>query len=531
LSASPYILEINNCIFTNADIQFSYGYSLDARDCSFTNGSIIATHEQGATGFINLDHCDIYNSEGGYSSGSIIIDDYNSYSITNCKIEHDYLARGISIFNSGNILFNNRRIYNCEIYSLPNRTGTIMEGLCIYNSLINIDKNYIHDNGYGIFILNNSESYDNNITGDGGATEEEDTQRIKNNTYSQIIMSEDCFPAKFEHNCIYNDNDQGNYLKYISECSEEQFDISDNYWGEDEVELNDHLDPFQCFKCTSIWNLQGQLKDLDMAEMLYDSSIVLINDGSLSQAEAVFHAIITTYPSSVFAVSSIKNLYYLKKLSGQGYQNLKYYYDSLYVSTEMHNLVKLSRFFSNQCDVELGNYADAINWNDSVLLNPDTFEDSIFALIDRDYVYLKMQHENGKFDPLGIPSFVPKTYKAYVIKRNQLLDLLKTNDTDSNGEEPPDANGNQDFETVLHQNYPNPFNDQTTFSFSLAEDSDVSLIIYDQLGRKAHSFPIKFYEKGTQTIDFMNDKLAPGVYYYKISINNKPLGARKLMVL
>jgi len=65
----------------------------------------------------------------------------------------------------------------------------------------------------------------------------------------------------------------------------------------------------------------------------------------------------------------------------------------------------------------------------------------------------------------------------------------------------------------------------------LAEDSEVSLFIYDQLGRQVLSFPMKFYEKGTHSIDFINNKLSPGVYYYKISVNNKPLDARKLIVL
>ncbi|MFA4863459.1 MAG: T9SS type A sorting domain-containing protein, partial [Bacteroidales bacterium] len=119
----------------------------------------------------------------------------------------------------------------------------------------------------------------------------------------------------------------------------------------------------------------------------------------------------------------------------------------------------------------------------------------------------------------------------FIIKRDELLDLLKNNDSNSAEVDPPDNYENQDFEESLHQNYPNPFKDHTTFSFTLAENSDVSLCIYDQLGRKVMSFPIKFYSKGTHSIDFMNDKLSPGVYFYKILINNKPLDAKKLMVL
>lgn len=416
---------------------------------------------------------------------------------------------------------------DCEIYNPPSRTSLVTDGILVYNSISDIQNNNIHNNGYGIALLNNSQS---TITGKKEFVTEEETQRIKNNFYNQVIIAENCFPTKFEWNSIYNNNLTGTYISYTSECEENEFDISDNYWGGPD-DINDNLYPWQCYNYKPIWQIQGQLKDLDMAKVLYDSTMVLISLGSFSQAEAIFKDIILSYPSSKYAVAAIKDLFYLKNVFDQDYQRLQNYYDSTAVHTVQQNLAKLSRFFSNQCDVELGNYQNSINWNDSVLLNPESFEDSIFALIDRDYVYLRMQHETGKSDPLGIPSFVPKTHNDFIIKRDELLDLLKTNDSNAPDVDPPDNEEIQNFKTCLHQNYPNPFKDQTTFSFTLQQDSEVSMCIYDQLGRQVISFPQTFYEKGTHSIDFINDKLSPGVYYYKISVNNKPLDARKLMVL
>ena len=278
--------------------------------------------------------------------------------------------------------------------------------------------------------------------------------------------------------------------------------------------------------------MHSQLKDDDIAEVLYDSSMVLVDSGLYSQAESIFKNIILTYPSSKYAIASIKNLFYLKDVFDQDYQGLQSYYDSVVIATEQPNLGKVSNFFSNQCDVELGNYQNAINWNDSVLVNPELFEDSIFALIDRDYVYLLSQHESGKSDPLIIvPSFVPKTFKDFIVKRDNLLDLLKIDNSSSLGIELPYTDEYQDFEECLHQNYPNPFKDQTTFSFTLLQDSEVTMCIYDEFGRKVLNFPKKCYAKGTHSIDFINDKLSPGVYFYKISVNNKPENARKLMIL
>ena len=50
----------------------------------------------------------------------------------------------------------------------------------------------------------------------------------------------------------------------------------------------------------------------------------------------------------------------------------------------------------------------------------------------------------------------------------------------------------------LQQNYPNPFNPTTRFTFSVAAQADVSLMIYDVLGRKIRTL--------------VDDEKAPGVY-------------------
>jgi hypothetical protein len=84
---------------------------------------------------------------------------------------------------------------------------------------------------------------------------------------------------------------------------------------------------------------------------------------------------------------------------------------------------------------------------------------------------------------------------------------------------------------TLSQNYPNPFNPMTTIEFTLAEDSKVSLKVFDILGREVATLMIGELKAGVlhqQTFDV--SKLSSGMYIYRLQTGNKSL-AKKLMVL
>lgn len=73
----------------------------------------------------------------------------------------------------------------------------------------------------------------------------------------------------------------------------------------------------------------------------------------------------------------------------------------------------------------------------------------------------------------------------------------------------------------LEQNYPNPFNPTTTIRFSLAEKSNVSLKVYDMLGREVASL-LNNQElgAGSQNVTFDASKLASGIYVYTLKAGN-----------
>ena len=68
---------------------------------------------------------------------------------------------------------------------------------------------------------------------------------------------------------------------------------------------------------------------------------------------------------------------------------------------------------------------------------------------------------------------------------------------------------------------PNPFSGQTEISFSLENEAIVSLEVFNYMGQKVASLLDKVILSGNQTQLFNGDKLSNGVYFYRLTIDDK----------
>lgn len=69
---------------------------------------------------------------------------------------------------------------------------------------------------------------------------------------------------------------------------------------------------------------------------------------------------------------------------------------------------------------------------------------------------------------------------------------------------------------ALVRNFPNPFNSQTVISFYLSEPGDVSIEIFDILGRSIKSLHDSYLEAGNHNIIWDGDGHSGGVYLYSV---------------
>lgn len=87
----------------------------------------------------------------------------------------------------------------------------------------------------------------------------------------------------------------------------------------------------------------------------------------------------------------------------------------------------------------------------------------------------------------------------------------------------------------LEQNYPNPFNPTTTISYSLPQNSFVTLKIYDMLGREVKTLVNQNVNAGNIRVDWNGDdnygnKVASGAYVYRITAGNF-VSTKKMLLL
>lgn len=71
----------------------------------------------------------------------------------------------------------------------------------------------------------------------------------------------------------------------------------------------------------------------------------------------------------------------------------------------------------------------------------------------------------------------------------------------------------------LYNNYPNPFNPSTNIKFDLPENSNVSIIIYDVMGREIHKLSEQKFNAGSYLYNVNLVNASSGIYFYKLKTN------------
>ena len=85
--------------------------------------------------------------------------------------------------------------------------------------------------------------------------------------------------------------------------------------------------------------------------------------------------------------------------------------------------------------------------------------------------------------------------------------------------------------TELLQNYPNPFNPSTEISYSLQHEAQVTLSVFSTRGELVRTLLNEKVQAGNHTVSFNGEGLNSGIYFYRLSVNDKVVASKKMILL
>lgn len=546
LTSYAYSLSIsNNSSLTNSFIDHTNGYfNLANSNLNSSSVKLFNTGETTAAISVSLTG-NTFNQGYTMTNEIISINGYANFVFDNNTVINQIMTVGtyfgLAVFNSGGNFRNEHSISGNEIYSqescMDSRCPSIPIGIVIYNSYAKLENNYVHHNYLGIECLNSPQV---TIIGNSSANNEEQTQRFINNGSYQIFVSEYGFPALIEWNAIYDNVYSSTcFIKHAVDMNNNPPDVvvENNYWGTNFNPTVNLCPDADHFDYTPIWSFGSKSSSIqsDAAE-LFNTGLEQEADSNYVAAKSIFQEVVTVYPETIFANTAMKELLYLEPLAGNDYAGLKTWYLTEQVILENSQLLKLGQSLANKCDEKMENYGIAIDWYEDMIDDPPTLQDSIFAIIDLENVYLQMGIDtNLRSDYIGsMPQYKPVSFLAHQVHRNELLSLLLSNDQllgVSNGE----FVNNDESEKIsgLLQNKPNPFSGKTTLLFKLnwKDIFSAKIKVYSHTGEILKELKMGSPKTGLNRIEVDMVDYSAGLYFYSLFINGKHVDTKKMVLI
>ncbi|MDA3884714.1 MAG: choice-of-anchor J domain-containing protein [Candidatus Delongbacteria bacterium] len=138
--------------------------------------------------------------------------------------------------------------------------------------------------------------------------------------------------------------------------------------------------------------------------------------------------------------------------------------------------------------------------------------------------YIDLSAYDGQEIYIG---FNYKTDADAVLDDNDLwaIDNVRLWTTTGINDQPMVVNGN-----TLYQNYPNPFNPTTEIKFSLENNSNVKLDVYNSNGEVVSSLVNNMLEKGSHSVSFNASEITGGIYFYQLEVDGKSMTKKMLLL-
>lgn len=514
-----------------------YGDKLNISGCTFKYSNFISNLHDAEISESTFDFCTAYlestappdsdanikkcnfNGISNFMGISLIVKYFDQFDIDSNMVTNSDV--GIYVDGSGwrkRSYLTNNTVNNC-----------ITTGVSVYYVKALMEGNYIHDNSGTGLTLNTV--CDVRIVGNHLAHDVDETQRIMDNGGFEILSAvAESFPSKLGYNAIIDDdnNATNDYLVKCGPLVINDLIVVQNYWGNNFNPTEDFF-PTYAYDYLPIFYLNYNAAIKSDAELLFDLAEEKYEQGDYSTAQSTYKQIVEQYPGTGYAHTAMKTLINVAYNYNNDFNTLKQFYTSDSIILADSSLTKLGDFLGNQCEVMLQNWPTAIDWFENKILNPPSFADSIYAIIDLERTYLLMQQGGTKSSHYigSMPEYIPESSLAHTENTQYLLSLL-----------PGDSKNNILEESLgklkpgeLLQNAPNPFKVNTQIWYKLDNTANIAINIFDYTGKRIKTFKQGTINEGTHSVSFSSEGLAAGIYFYTIEVNGSLSDSKKMTIL
>ncbi len=499
--------------FQNGDVEI--------KNTDFTNGTYANLRNPNLVSNIGvkISNCTF---NGNNAEPFINIQDYSTFDIQDNTINFQRFD-GIALYNSG---FGTQtpHIINHNTINFVGTTYNNNNCIKVYHSQVDIINNTISNASYGISCLNIS-----NVKIDGicSAPNASSTQQLINNRQNQIYATSKDYPYEIKFNHIDN-TINSNPLVYHTPTimpANPYLPIYCNHWGTP-FYPNTELYPYGKYIYSPTWGFNNCSCSGGTAEEKFTLAESAELEEDYVNAEIGFKDIIENHSESDYAIASVNELYSVNLINND-LPALQSYLDTI-PTDDSTTLSFRAQYVKNWCNVDLGNYDQAIEWFENRLISPESLEDSVFAIIDLNYVIQRSLEDNDlKSSPTcRFPEIIVKNQREFFSKRSQLIDLLYANKREQ-------SNIVREKTQVEIKVYPNPVTNILNIEInSLLDESFVGKIrLSDELGKLVTEFNSIDVTSGKNSHSFSLSDVRPGVYYLNLYKIDEIISSCKVIVL
>lgn len=276
----------------------------------------------------------------------------------------------------------------------------------------------------------------------------------------------------------------------------------------------------------TIYSIDREVGTITNTELLYASAEGKFIYSEYDEAEADYNQIVSGNEPIDVKLKAYQRLYEIGKLNSKpvSYFNSLYNeYSSLSQSAEDSLTAKILTQLGSLSLIGGEEIIPAVEEFDYIVQNNSGSEEAIYAEIDALTAALLIQG--------GDSTLSKSTAANYVLDNNgyytRVTDILIKN---FGAEIFAQEEELLPKEYTLYQNYPNPFNPVTTIKYDLPNNGNVSLIVYDILGRKVKTLINRNQNPGRHEVSWDASSVASGIYIYQLRASDY-VDTKKMILL